>query len=306
MRKILLSVYALPVTLIFVLAGCTSPNAANQIKSFSDATILTISNTTQAFKLVEDSHFKEQVSDQVLNYDKKPGFNPEVLQPFMPTNALQVRLDVLNGLKLYAANLSALMGNSAMTNLDQETTKLGQALAQVDTNLVSDSFFKQAPASTTEIQIFTTAINALGHWVIDYKRTQDAKELIASMQQPVSNICVLLQKDFYILGSQLQKDQQDTLRHMDLYVLNNLNQFNNSPGEKRATIEEMADFTEEMNTDAAIFLAMESSAEKLEAAHSALLDVFSNNTTTINSLINELSTQAQSISTYYQSLKSAK
>jgi len=291
---------------IATIAGCASPNAANQIKSFSDATILTISNTTQAFTLVEDIHYKEEVSEEIKNYNDKTGFVLSTIQPFMGSDALQVRLDVLNGLKSYAANLSALMGKSSLTNLDQQTTKLGQALATVDTNLVKYSFFKTAPATAQEIQIFTTAINALGHWLITYKQQKDAKQVIALMKGPVKSISELLQRDFRILKQQLALDNKETLENEDRYLHDNLARFDNNPGEKRAVIQQMAALTQEMKNDAAIFDFLESAAAKLEAAHSALEEVFSKNTTNITSLIQELTTESQRISQYYSSLKTTK
>src|ERR1039457_5288261 len=107
--------------LMALVTGCVT-DSAKQIKIFSDATVLTANNATEAFKMVEESHFNEEVSEAVLNFDdtNNIGFNPLKIQPFMNTNALQIRLDILEGLKTYAAKLSVLMGNSALTNFDQE------------------------------------------------------------------------------------------------------------------------------------------------------------------------------------------
>lgn len=296
----------LPAVLMTVIAGCASPDAARHIKNFSDATILTVSNTTLAFKLVEDNYYKEEVSEEVKNFDNKPGFDQNTIQPFMDSNALQVRLDVLNGLKSYAANLSALMGNSSLTNFDQNTTKLGSALSAIDTNLVKDSFFKTAPATAQELQIFTTAINALGRWLITCKEHKEAKQIIASMQQPVADICQLLHKDFEILGQQLKNENEQTYQNENRYILDNLSHFDNNPGEKRAEIQELAALTRETREDAAIFASLESATAKLAAAHRSLNEVFSKDTTNIGLLINELSTESQRISKYYSSLQTSK
>ncbi len=291
--------FVLPVVLVTIIAGCASTDAAKQIKSFSDAAILTADNTTQAFKLVEDSHFKEEISEAVLNYDNKAGFNPDLIRPFMEAKALQARLDVLNGLKSYAANLSALMGNGPLTNLDQDTTKLGSALSAVDTNLVQDSFFETAPATKEELQIFTAAVNALGHWLITYKEQKEAKQAMATMQQPVAGICQLLQKDLAILGQQLRNDHSQTLLNENQYLLTN-------PGDRRAAIGEMAVLTREMKNDAAIFALMESATARLAATHNAMGDLFSKDTASIRSLIGEFSAEAQRIAAYYGSLQAAK
>jgi len=297
---------ALSAAFITSLAGCASPNAANQIKSFSDATILTVSNTTEAFQLVEDNHYREEVSGEVLNYDKKTGFNPNDIKPFIGPDALQVRIAVLDGLKSYAANLSTLLGNSSLTNLDQSTTSLAQSLTNVDSSLVKDSFFKTAPVSTQDIQIFTTAINALGHWLITYQQQKDAKQVIDSMQGTVTNICQLLQKDLKILQQQVDNDNNQTLINKNQYILNNLASFDNNPESKCMEIDDLATLTQEIKNDDTLFVSIEDSVAKLQSTHTALEGVFSNNTTNITELITDFSTEAQRISKYYSSLKSTK
>ena len=294
---------------LILIAGCRTPDAARQVKGFSEATILTANNLTQAFTLAEDYRFREEVSVSVLNFEPKPGsdgtpgFSPNRIEPFMNTNALQLRLDVLEGLKAYAADLSALMGNGLPISLDRETTKLGQALNNINTNLVADSFFKTAPATSQEIQIFTTALNTLGHWLMAHKQQREAKLAIASMQQPVADICQLLQKDLGILRQQMLNDCHQTLMNENQYILNNLSQFNNNPAQKRAAILEMATLTREMRNDATLFDATKSSVAKLAAANNALGQVFSKNTSDINSLINDLSAESRRISAYYNSLR---
>jgi hypothetical protein len=290
--------------LLTAAGGCASPDAAHQIKSFSTATAQTIDNTTQAFNLVENTHFKMEVSEEVLHFDTNPGFNPGQIQPFMGTNALRIRLDVLNGLKSYAANLSALMGNGSLTNLDLDTTAFGSTLSTLNTNLVKDAFFKNEPVSAEELQIFTTAIEALGNWLIEYKQQEEAKKAIASMQQPVADICRLLQNDLEILRKQMLDDYKQTLQNENTYILNYLTQFNNNPGEKRSEINELAVLTQEINNEAALFSLMESTTAKMAAAHKNMGQVFSKNTTDISSLINEFSAESRRISNYYNSLKS--
>jgi hypothetical protein len=293
----------LSAVLAIAAAGCAAPNAATEIKAFSDATIQTSDNITEAFNLVEQNRYKEEVSVSIVNYDSEHGFHPNDIQPFISTNALQARLDILDGLKAYAANLSTLMGNNVPTNFDSDTTKLGQQLTKIDTDLVSDSFFKKQPVTAQELQIFTTAINALGHWLIEYKQNKAAKGAISSMQQPVADICQLLQKDLEILGRQSANDSANTLRNENQYILNYLHAFDESPGQKRAEIQEMADLTRTMRSEATLFESMQSSVAKMATAHKALGQVFSKNTKDVSSLISEFSAESSRISKYYNSLK---
>ena len=296
--------------LISNICGCVSPDASKQIKSFSEATILTADNTTQAFKLVEDTYYNEQVSRLIFNSgDQKrlEAFHLDSLHPFIDTNALQVRLDILEALKTYAANLSALMGNSSLTNLDQDTAQLGKVLITIDTNLVSDLKLHKEVFTTGEIQIFTAAINAMGHWLISYKQEKDAKTAIASMQQPVADICSLFQKDFPILRDQLTNNLFLTFSQDRAYLIDHNAQFDNAPEQKRAAVGELAALAQDYNADLLIFDSMPSATAKLAAAQLSLAEVFSRNKTgNISSLIKDFSAEAERITKYYRSLKTNK
>ena len=288
------------------MTGCANPEAARQIKRFSDASTLTADNMARTFQLVEDNHFNEEAGVSVLNFDRRPGFQPGDIRPFMDSHALRVRLDILDGLKSYAAGLTVLAGDNSLAGFDRETTRLGMALNDLDTNLVRDAFFKSAPATAQDLRIFTTSINALGRWLIAQRQQHEAKQSIASMRQPVADICRLLQMDLEILSQQFSNDCSQILIDENQYVLNHLDQFNLDPGEKQAAIREMAALTRNIGTEGALFESMKTAVAKLAAAHAALGEVFSKDTTNINSLIDNLSSESERIRKYYDSLKSIK
>jgi hypothetical protein len=305
--KKVISVSLLSAILIAV-AGCAT-DASKQIKAFSDATILTADNTTQAFNLVENNYYNEQVSKWVNECDKKSEmdlshFNLDTIQPFINTNALQARVAVLTGLKLYAANLSAITGNGSLTNFDQETTKLGQSLTLLDTNIAQCASLKTAPASKEEIQIFTTAINAVGQWIIKWKEDKEAKKAIDEMQTNVTAICQLLNNDLVVLHDQATNDLNQTLGYDSDYILDHQTAFNNNPGEKRQAIEGLAVISQSYRVDNAIFDSMLTATRQLDETHKSLKQAFTKNpTNNINSLISEFSAEAKRISKYYSSLK---
>ena len=297
---------ALLAVLVAGITGCANPDAARQVKRFSDATILTADNLTRTFRLVEDNHFNEEVSVSILDFDRRPGFEPCEIRPFMDAQAFRMRLDILEGLKSYAADLSAVTGDSSLAAFDQETTRLGKALNDVDTNLVSDVFFKSVPATSQDLRIFTTAINALGHRLITHRQQNEARQAIASMQQPVADICRLLQTDLDILSQQFSNDCSQVLINKNQYVLNHLDAFNHNPGEKEAAVREMAGLAVKNRNDAAIFESMKSAVAKLAAVNGALGEVFSNDKTNVTSLLNDLNAESERIRRYYESLSAIK
>src|ERR1039458_607717 len=302
--------YLAPLVLIAGLSGCASPKISTQIGEFSKATVLTADNTKLAFKLVEDGYYHEQVSRLIFkSHDPKniKEFELDSIKPFISTNALQIRLDILDALTTYAVYLSVLVGQGPLTNLDQQTTAFAGVLTTLDTNLVSDLHLQKEAFSPAEIQIFTTAINAIGNWLISYKQEKDAQKVITSMQKPVTDICQLFQKDFEILRDQFTNDVAVTFAQDRQFILDHEAQFENTPGEKQEAIEKLADLTQAYSSDLQIFDSMPAAVAKLAKAQTALGQAVSGNKPdNLDSLISEFSADAQRISKYYRLLKNNK
>jgi hypothetical protein len=289
--------------LMLLIPGCASPDAATRIQAFSNATTLTADNTAQAFKLVEDKYFETQVSREVSNYNTNSGFNPSLIKPFLDPQELQVRLDILQGLKLYAEKLSALMGIGQLNAFDDETKSLGQSLSAVDRELVQETFLQKAPLSDQDIDVFTTGINALGRWLTEYNRRAGAKESIDSMQKPVDEVCALLEKDFSFLKNQLMNGYNLELQERDSFILHNFNDLN--PIQRRTEIQGLVDLTLEKQNADKTFASMEASLRQLSATHKRLKEAFSKNGTEIDALISQFGTEAKKIKTFYSSLQKA-
>jgi hypothetical protein len=285
--------------------GCVSPNAAIQVKNFSAAVSLTASNSVQAYKLVEKVYFEKQLSETVLtcfagtNIDLN-AFNPRAFKLFLPTNELQVRLDVLGGLTTYAAQLSTLMGNPALNTLDQDTAKLGESLANLHQDLVSATFLKSNTVTSTEIDVFTTGINFIGHWLITRKEQKEAKLSIESMQKCVPDICRLLAKDFDYLRGELDKDYEDTEKNANQFL--KINALYMDPIQRRAELEREVALARAMETADAALAGNKASIEKLASAHKALSEAFEKDTSNLKSLIGEVSGEGQRVAAYYGSL----
>jgi len=294
-----IGVQALLVFAVALIAGCATPDAATQIKNFSNAVALTASNSVLAYDLVEEEHFEAQFSEAVVNY-KGLHFTP-VFPSFMTPAQLKVRQDVLNGFTTYAAQLSALMGNPTLANLDQDTTKLGKSLNGLNQQLVASAFVKSPLVSSNDVQIFTAAVNFLGNWLITRKAQNDAKAAIASMQKQVPAICQLLEKDFAIMHNQLTNDFTDTARNTDLYLQQSYPHLD--PVQRRAELRHLAALNAARQKADASMTAIQSSVAKIQAAHQALDQAFTKDTTNLRSLISEASGEAQRVAAYYNSLR---
>jgi hypothetical protein len=282
-----------------LLAGCVSPKAATQIKNFSTAVSLATGNSAQAYTLMEQEHLDAQFSQAVLDYAGTP-FHPD-FHALLTTNELQVRMNILEALKLYAARLSTLMGNATVTNLDQDTTKLGQSLNALDSNLVQTAFVKVPDVSSNDVQILAAAVNFLGNWLITGQEQSEARKAITAMQKYVPEICQVLEKDLGYVHNQVTNDFTQNARHMELYLQKSYHDLD--PIQRRAELARLVALNNSMKTADAALTLTQSSLEKIETAHQALDQAFTADTSKLSSLINEASGEAQRVAAYYNSLR---
>jgi hypothetical protein len=293
---------------LVLFAGCASPNAANQIQSFSTAVSLTMSNTAAAYNLVDAAHVQAQFGQFVV--DGNPSqIESDTFSNFFSTNDIQVRQRVLDCLQTYATRLSQLMGNPGITNLDQKTTQLGQNLQKLDNDAVTNvylNFFSTAtnftsPLTTTDLQIFTTAVNALTDWILELKEQSQVKKCIETMQAPTNlpSICHVLTNDFLYLTKQLDNDEKTILLAEKQFIHASLLE----PIQRRAEMMRLVRLEQDAKKAFAVLEQTRESIVKLQAAHQQLANAFSNNPANLSTLINEVSADGQRIAAYYNSLR---
>lgn len=182
-------VWLLP--LLWLANGCVSPAVHKNVPAFANAVTLATQNTKSAFDAVEQQYENVQGERIVVNYDKQ-GFNPNMVKPFLDPEDLEVRLALLGALQRYASTLSDVSGDKQLEQFDDKTRAFGSGL---QTLTGTAAFKKLVSSSTTDTNIATAAVNALGRWFIERKRQQRLPELISEMQEPVKTTAELLQAD---------------------------------------------------------------------------------------------------------------
>lgn len=284
--------------LMAIINGCVSKDAAKDMANFSRAVALTASNSASAYQLVEHEHFEAQFSDTVLNYDGGL-FKPAFL-PFLTPDQVRLRLDVFEGLRIYAARLSALMSTS-LTNLDSDTTKLGNNLSSINQDLVQASFVKTASVSTNDVLIFTAGVNALGHLIATLREQKACKEAITRMQAHMPGICGVFEKDLDVMRNQLANDYEEQKRNSTLYLKANFAKL--APFQVRAELQRLTMLANAKKTAEDALAGTKASVEKLDAAHRALDKAFTKDKNGLASLISAVSDEAHQVSSYYNSLQ---
>lgn len=288
-----------PIIGALLLFGCVSPNPAPEVQKFADAVAVTATNAAGAFDAVQAGYFEEQISAIALQTNITT-FNPDDIQPFLPPDAIKARLDVLDVLKLYAAKLALLCGNPSETNLDQATDKFASAMQKLNTNLVASSLLTSEKVTPQEIDIFTTALNAVADWIIERKEAEEAKKTIEEMKKPIDDICALLSSDLERIHGQLRAEYKQTRQNDDDALIHSWPRL--SPPERREELRNLEDLTVSVDKADSTILTLRSAVSNLAVAHASLDQVFTKDKVKATELIDDFRTQAERISKYYSSL----
>ena len=291
---------AIALVLAIFTTGCGSMNksAAKRIRAFSTATELTAKNTVDAFDTVEKRHFDLTVARLAVG-DEWKSFDPQALAPFLPPEQLQVRKEVLAGLQGYAETLSALMGNQQLDALDEATADLAESLKSANGEFVKANF---TAASDKEIEIGVTALNALGRWLIDWKRHKAVASAAVEMHPHVTNIVRLLQSDFKVLRRNIGKEYDEEIQAKRRFI--DANEARLDPIAKRVEIRAIVETVLEMKQADTALAAMQKSLTKLQEAHAELPNAFkSKGGIRLDELIADSIEEGKRIKKFYDSLE---
>jgi two-component sensor histidine kinase len=284
--------------MMLLINGCVSKDAAKDIAKFSSAVSLTTSNSASAYQLVENEHLQAQFSETLLNYDG--GLFKSAFPPFLTSDQVQLRLEVLDGLQTYAERLSALMSDPS-TNFDNDTTKLANHLNSLNQDLVQASFVKVSSVSSNDVAIFTAGVNALGHVIIKLDAQKACKEAITNMQAHMPGICGVFEKDLDLMRTQLGNDYEEEQRNSALYLKVNFSKL--QPFQVRSELQRLIKLANAKQKADDALAGTKASVESLAAAHQALDKAFTKDTKGLASLISAVSEEARRASSYYNYLQ---
>lgn len=194
---------------VFVSSACISETTVKKVTAFADGMDSVLEETTKAFELVEEKHLDRKTAILVNEYVKNQvAIRDFKVEPFFKKEIWESRMNVINGLKTYAATLKEVIGNEKLTEFDDSTKALGQKLVGINEQLVKENILNSKPVSDSELRIFTTAVNAIGRWFIDFKREKVTKQVIHQMNGAVNDVATLLAQD---LGDKPYLDDKTSL-----------------------------------------------------------------------------------------------
>src|SRR6266498_2371301 len=191
MRTRQLSFVAIVLLLCGAHLACVAPAVHTSVPQFANAVTLATENSKGAFQVVDQKYMEVEADALVVDYERT-GFDPRKVKHLLTSDELQVRIDLLNALQQYAKTLSQVSSDSKLQEFDDQTKALGKNLQDLAS---TDAFKKLVQTSGTQVNIATTAIDALGRWFIERKRQKELPNLIEAMQDPVKRTAELLEAD---------------------------------------------------------------------------------------------------------------
>jgi hypothetical protein len=286
---------------LFLITGCASYDIAKPVKSFSDATSAATETTRQAFQSTDQTFLRRRVEEVIAAYPSNHAILSELsfknLNPYLPPDQLQARLDVLAGLQTYAEKLAALAGNEQLDAFDQQAAALGENLSKFNDDLVKTKLLPKG-ASETEIKILSTSIREMGDWLIKSERRQAVKKAVTDMDPNVQKIAGFLKSDLNDLARQADNDYHQIVASLMLPIKEGIT----SDSAREQRLRQVANTILDGKKAIATANDLGKVADKLGQAHSLLADAVTKPNSKFNDLVQDIYDECKSAKQFYDSL----
>ena len=302
--------YTARLAMVFALAlsvlatGCLSP-LAKHATAFSAATGTVIDGSENAYREAVRLRLQEQTAASVYAYDKDPTWSPyKDLTPLLTPAQLDARIEVLDGLKAYADTLVDLTSGKPSPEFENAAEGVGTNLQALNQTVATDltTAIPNVPVmSTTQANQVSTAVLALGEYLISRKVKGSLGKVTQDMNPNIQTLCELLNSDIVILRRQADVDYQtqitqldQSIRHEDTAV---------SPYEHRQEIRNLIDLADQQTANDELLAKLQTALHTLALTHQALAAAAQgNNPESISLKIADLLAAGRDLETYYKSL----
>lgn len=292
----------LTVGLLLSLCGCALSPLTRRTSAFASAATAATNGTADAYELVEQTYRDAQVARLVANYDDA-GFDTIGLQPFLSEPQRKVRVGVLRGLRSYADLLAAVSSDKPLTDVDASAKAMSASLQAISANDLV-----KAKLTATDVNVATTAIDALGRALIERRRRRDLPVILRQMQEPIETICTLLREDLGDpahggLRNELHISYLDLLREQENYIADNEDKL--TPDQRREEIRVLPRLAaSEQRGDRALAETGKALAQ-MARTHTALAATANQkDAPAFNLQMQQLASSAQQLESFYASLPS--
>jgi hypothetical protein len=296
---------AATLTLSFLATGCSLTPLAKHTAAFSTAATLVINSSEDAYRGANQLRQDEQVAAAVSDYDKNPKWSPYTdTKPLLTTEQLNARITVLDGLKAYAASLVQITGSQSSKDLNTAAAGVGSNLKSLSSTVATDlkSSVPNAPVmSAVEANGVSTAVRALGDYLIARKVKGSLPKVTQDMNPIIKTLCELLDSDIVVLRRQADVDYQTLITDQDQFIRHPATPLD--PVEHRNEIGKLISLAAQQKANDDLLAKLQVALHTLELTHQALAAAAQgNDTESIKQKIADLEAAGQSLASFYSSL----
>jgi hypothetical protein len=299
--------YAATVALGFSIlaAGCSLTPLAKHTAAFSVATNQVITSSEDAYRAANQLRQDEQVAAAVYDYDKNPKWSPYTdTRPLLTPQQLNARITVLDGLKAYAASLVQVTGSQSSKDMNTAASGVGSNLKSLSSTVATDlvNSVPNAPVmSAEEANGVSTAVRALGDYLIARKVNSSLPKVTQDMNPVVKTLCELLNSDITVLRRQADVDYQTLIEQEDQFIRHSGTTLD--PVEHRNEIGKLITLAGQQKANDELLAKLQVALHTLALTHHALAAAAQgNDPESIKQKIADLEAAGQSLASYYSSL----
>lgn len=292
----------LPGALILCLAltGCSLSPLARNTAAFSNATNLLVDNTENAYRRTVRLNEDAQASLLVARYDTAQPMDPHSIRPLIDEKGLQARTDVLDGLRTYAETIADLASGVSSPKLDEAAAACGTNLKSLG-DALSSSTPIHINLSPTEANATSTALKALGDFLVNRQVKSSVPKVIREMDPNIDALSQLLSRDIEILRDQAGRDYEQILAQQDGFIRHAGSSL--SATERRTEIQRLPRILADKKATGDMLADLQLSLTKLVTTHHVLAAAAtSKNSPSLQARIADLRASAERLATFYEGL----
>lgn len=299
--------YAAAAVLAFsvLVTGCSLTPLAKHTAAFSTATNQVINSSEDAYRAANQLRQDEQVAAAVYDYDKNPRWSPYTdTKPLLTPEQLNARITVLDGLKAYAASLVQITGSQSSKDLNTAAAGVGSNLESLSSTVATNlkSSVANAPVmSAEEANGVSTAVRALGDYLIAKRVKGSLPKVTQDMNPVVKTLCELLNSDIIVLRRQADVDYQTLIEQEDQFIRHPATPLD--PVEHRDEVGKLITLANQQKANDELLAKLQVALHTLELTHQALAAAAQgNDPESIKQKIADLEAAGQSLASFYSSL----
>jgi hypothetical protein len=304
---------ALVLSLLLATALCACRLNIDDSTLALDAAIApVVDQAADAYRSANTLHNLRQDYDAVAEFDATGDkvYNPRDIEVLLTDKDIAARLAVLQGFQLYAKSLCALVSGNNPKELGAASVSVGGQLSTLG-NTLAPSIQKavgiQAGASSTppitpQIQNgISTAVDALGQFLIARKIKAELPSKIAAMDPHVQSLATLLESDIDVLK---EVEHRDYDRIINLQTLS-LRKGGSDPNsrERREEIMKLPDIVRRQREGEEKLNSLRAAVARLAKTHQQLVaEAQGKKPQSYKQTLEELAAAAQDLGSFYSSL----